>query len=179
MLNRAFAVMGFTVLGAANAPAQLQAPRWHIDRDVFIGGSATGASEVDVVGGITIGPDGSVYVAQPKQSIFLVFESDGRLRGSLGQLGAGPGEFRAINTFGWIGDTLWVADYAQRRMVFFDSKGRHLRTVPDPPPPGSERALVVALLSNGWLLTQQGISDVKEVTAKLAIQSAGGAASDP
>jgi hypothetical protein len=173
-MNRALAVIGLAVLGAANAHAQLQAPRWQLTRDLVIGGDA---AELDVVGGITIGPDGAVYV--PQQNLFRVFESDGRFRDVLGRAGAGPGEFLAIGAFGWIGDTLWVTDNAQRRLVFFDSKGRHLRTVPDPVPAGTERVRVVAALSNGRVLTRQGDPGVKEVTAKLAIQPVSGGASRP
>ena len=179
MIKRTFAVIGVAAFSAMNANAQLNPPRWQITRELTIGGNNAGDAGLDVVTGITIGPDGAVYVVQPTRSLFRVFESDGRFRGLLGRSGAGPGEFRSIGAYGWIGDTLWVTDHAQRRVVFFDAKGRHLRTVPDPEPAGTERARVVAPLSNGRVLTRQGYPDVKEVTAKLATQPAGGGASRP
>jgi hypothetical protein len=178
-MNEAFAAIGLAAFVVANANAQLNAPRWQITRELTIGGNAAGDAELDVVTGITVGPDGAVYVMQPTQSLFRVFESDGQFRGRLGQRGAGPGEFRNIGAYGWIGDTLWVTDLAQRRIVWFDAKGRHLRTVPDPASAGPERVNVLAPLSNGRVLTQQGYPDIGEITAKLAIQPASGGASRP
>jgi len=49
-----------------------------------------------------------------------VFDMSGKFVRNIGRDGAGPGEFRQIERFGWVGDTLWVSDPVLRRYTLFD-----------------------------------------------------------
>src|SRR4051794_18935210 len=67
-------------------------------------------SQLLSIGLARLGPDGRVYVLDRVDRAIRVFDPTGRLVGTIGRRGAGPGEFQSINSFGWVGDTLWVMD---------------------------------------------------------------------
>lgn len=69
-------------------------------------------------------PDGGLAVAQRQENTVKIFDSAGRLTGSMGRAGRGPGEFRHIGAMGLLGDSaLWVADPSNRRVSVFDLTG--------------------------------------------------------
>jgi len=58
-----------------------------------VGSTARGGSGLTAVGAVAVAADGSVYAADGTDQIFR-FAADGRLLGSWGGTGSGPGEFR-------------------------------------------------------------------------------------
>lgn len=64
--------------------------------------------------------DGAAFVSQGFDRLVLAIDEEGRLRGSLGGRGEGPGEFAMISRMGMLGDTLWVYDRNLRRLTLFD-----------------------------------------------------------
>jgi hypothetical protein len=75
---------------------------------------------------------GAIAVAQQQDGAVLLFNSRGVRVGAFGRKGEGPGEFRALNALGWIGDTLWVLDNRLRRITYLTERGTHLRTTAVP-----------------------------------------------
>lgn len=73
--------------------------------------------------------DGSVVVAEPRESRLRRFAADGTPRGTVGRGGAGPGEFRAIRGLGLVGDSIWVLDVSLRRTTWLASDGTLAGTV--------------------------------------------------
>lgn len=69
-------------------------------------------------------PDGSVVIAESFPPMVLRFDASGTLRHRVGRQGGGPGEYQSVGQIGFVNDTLFVADYQQRRVVFFDAAGR-------------------------------------------------------
>lgn len=72
--------------------------------------------------------DGTLYVVDRGNHEVRIFDARGRHVRTFGREGAGPGEFLAAATAGWVGDTMWVADAMQMRTTFFSSSGGVLRT---------------------------------------------------
>lgn len=70
-----------------------------------------------------------IYVLDPAASGVLSFDRHGVWRGTIGQSGEGPGEFRYPNAMGWLSDTLWVADRDLARLSFFDRDKKYVNSV--------------------------------------------------
>lgn len=75
---------------------------------------------------------GALAVAQQQDGKVLFFSPNGASIGSFGRKGEGPGEFRALNELGWVGDTLWVLDNRLRRITHLSSRGVLIRSSPVP-----------------------------------------------
>jgi tripartite motif-containing protein 71 len=78
-------------------------------------------------GGMGVGPDGKVYVADHRKNFVDVYDARGRYRGLWGGEGSGPGKFRrptdvAVGPDG----TVFVADAGNYRVQYFTSSGRYL-----------------------------------------------------
>lgn len=71
---------------------------------------------------------GQLIVLERRGLQLLVFDAGGRFEGTVGRPGAGPGEFRRISRFGWIGDTLWAVDPTFRRVTLFPPAGTEVVT---------------------------------------------------
>lgn len=92
-----------------------------------IGSIDDGKYALQPIPALLIAEDGTVYAGQAVDNRFRVYGASGEWIDDFGQRGAGPGEFRTITRAGWRGDTLWVADPAQRRVTFFDRAGQYIR----------------------------------------------------
>src|SRR5690606_29638949 len=57
-----------------------------------------------------------------------IFDETGRFIRQVGRAGDGPGEYRFPGPFGFIGDTIWIAEGRTGRMTLFDSAGTLLAT---------------------------------------------------
>ncbi len=64
--------------------------------------------------------DGVVYVVDPQLSQILTFDLLGSARGTVGREGQGPAEFVSPGKLGWVGDTLWIQDRGNGRIVLID-----------------------------------------------------------
>ncbi len=69
-----------------------------------------------------------LYVGQENMQGIRVYSSDGRYRKTIGRNGGGPGEFRELQYFSLLGDTLWTIDAGLRRTTLFSDTGRVLAT---------------------------------------------------
>ena len=81
------------------------------------------------VNGIAVGPSGELFVADELEAGIALIDANGTFLRRIGRPGRGPGEFGRLLRIGLIGDTLWAVDSALRRLVFFDLRGDHLRTI--------------------------------------------------
>lgn len=126
-------------------------------------GSVDGPGALTEVGGVRIGPDGRVYVAQPQEELIRVFDAGGEPVASIGRSGGGPGEFRDLAHMGIRGDTLYVSDDNLGRVSYFDLDGRFFTSEQWVSPQFSRPPTVymptapAALLGDGTALVQPGM----------------------
>lgn len=105
---------------------------WTLSAEPFVDIGSGQDPEVPLFGVTDVTPlDGDrVAIAMNRPSTVLVFGSQGRLIGRLGQEGEGPGEFfnlRSVVHLG--GDSLAAWDQERRRMSVFTVEGRFIREV--------------------------------------------------
>lgn len=104
-----------------------------------------------------------LIIADYKESVAVVIDAQGRETGRIGAKGAGPGEYRALDRMGWVGDTLWVFDGTLRRTTFL-YQGKLLRT--DGTYPNLPAGLSFAVpLSIGATGSQFGLANFQRGTA--------------
>jgi hypothetical protein len=73
---------------------------------------------------IEIAPDGSVFAFPFSDATAAwVFDTAGKFLRQLGRAGKGPGEFDAIASIGFFGDTMWAWDRGNDRLTFFRPDG--------------------------------------------------------
>ena len=96
------------------------------------GGQGTGNGEFDLrgsngnpgSGGLTVGPDGSVYVADAGNHRVQVFDPDGRFLRQFGTFGTGPGQFSSPSLIAVAGDgSVVVVDFGTTDISKFDPAG--------------------------------------------------------
>src|SRR5690606_24027972 len=75
------------------------------------------------IGGLTIGPDGNLYVIEQQDNEVRVYDAQGTLVRRFGRQGEGPGEFLFPSQLGVVGDTLWVTDLRLQRLSLFTTSG--------------------------------------------------------
>src|SRR5688572_9604974 len=78
--------------------AQQTPPRLRGAIDLTIGGGDNAAREYTFgrITGVTVGPDGRIYVADGLDQQIRAYGSDGKYLFSIGAKGAGPGEFDGL-----------------------------------------------------------------------------------
>lgn len=69
---------------------------------------------------------GNVYVADARALEVRVFDENGTFLRRFGTSGAGPGEFRALQSIAWLGDTLLALDPGNARLALLTSEGEWL-----------------------------------------------------
>jgi hypothetical protein len=77
-------------------------------------------------GGIAVGTDGTIYVAQPADQNIRVYTHDGKFVNVFGGRGSGPGEFRYLTGIGVIGDTVYALELSPPRISLFSADGGFL-----------------------------------------------------
>jgi hypothetical protein len=121
-----------------------------------------------VVTGLVVGPDSSLYLADPQLSAILHLESSGAFRSAIGRRGEGPGEFQSVLALGLYRDSLWALDPALTRLTLMPLRGQGAITVPfggAAPPlraslaPQARRGMPAAVLPDGSLLVQENVRD--------------------
>jgi hypothetical protein len=94
-----------------------------------VGSPDDSATAFTSVRDLVVGPDGSIYTMHPMENTIRVHDAAGRWVRNIGRAGAGPGEFRNLGEMGWVGDTLWVLDFATYAFSYFDTAGGLLRSL--------------------------------------------------
>ena len=79
---------------------------------------------------IALREDGGVFVADGQKFVVNLYASSGQRITSFGRSGQGPGEFRALYSLAFLGDTLLALDGPNARMSLFTSAGQFLSTWP-------------------------------------------------
>jgi len=99
--------------------------RWRLAPEAIVGASY----DFTRVSGLLPLASGSVAVVDGGNHELVVFRSDGGLSHRVGRSGRGPGEYLRISSAGSIGDTLWVIDHGQRRILLYAAGGTPIRTI--------------------------------------------------
>ncbi len=81
------------------------------------------------LGGVGMGPRGSLLIGQPQDHSVIVVDSLGRRTFAFGRKGGGPGEFQSLTRTAWLGDSVWVYDRTSRRTTVISPQGRFVRHV--------------------------------------------------
>lgn len=116
------------VLWPASLAGQ-QVPALSLTRDLRIDAAE---HDLTTIGWVAVAPNGTMVASQAQDNRVVFFDTRGAALGSFGRAGAGPGEFRSLAMYGWLGDTLWIRDLSTRRVTLI-SPGRALvRTIPWP-----------------------------------------------
>lgn len=149
-----------------STPVHGQEQRWSLT-EVLRVGSADGESALTRVQGVAATSDGrQLIVGQPLDRVVLVVDTQtGALVRVLGRQGGGPGEFQSITAVGVVGDTIFVMDLRQQRVVFFSAgTGAHIATtrIASPPLEDVNRpAFPVALTPAGGYWSQPAVSAMR------------------
>ncbi len=111
-------------------------PRPALRPELRIQGDAPGA-EFTWIAAIAVAEDGTMYTLHPAESTVRIWGADGRLEGSFGAAGEGPGQLLHAEDIGWMRDSIWVSDPAGGRFNVYDREGRFARALrPGAPRPG-------------------------------------------
>ncbi len=81
---------------------------------------------------MTVDDDGRLHVLDMMESRITVFGQGGEHLSTFGQPGSGPGELRRPAALWIYGDTMYVADFGNRRVQRWDRKGEYLDQLPLP-----------------------------------------------
>ena len=112
-------------VGACGGPDPADAPALSLACEAVIPPSDSGSGRV---GRVAPGRNGRLAWSDGRRGQFLLRDSSGRTR-LIGREGSGPGEFRSVFRMGWVGDTLWAADFPEPRVQFFSDTGLLLHAV--------------------------------------------------
>lgn len=119
-----------TVAGVVHVTHAGTAPEWRLVPIVSIGPTTLtdqgGPDEFGRVSAVAFGPDGTVFVADERNSEVRVFGLDGAHRRTFGREGEGPGEFRSLYSLAWVGDRLLTLDPRLGRIGEFSAEGEWL-----------------------------------------------------
>ncbi len=97
-------------------------PRIRGTIDLTIGGADNAAKEYTFgsVSGLTLGADGRIFVADGQDNQIRVYGADGKYQFSIGNKGAGPGEFSGLAAIAFGPDgMLWARDEGNSRFEAF------------------------------------------------------------
>ncbi|WP_420438454.1 hypothetical protein [Candidatus Palauibacter sp.] len=158
LLTCAIAVL---LCAPAGIRAQAACPTpWQLEEVLRIG-SPESTDLVASVLDLAIGPDSALYVAQAMVPAVTVFSHNGQVLRRIGRAGQGPGDIElAARAVGWIGDTLWVADFNRIQLFTTDERRpdqviQFSRGVPE------EGSLLTPgrMLADGTLIGRRRITD--------------------
>jgi hypothetical protein len=117
--------------GVSSADAQVRV--WTIAPDLRIGDLHRPGYALTRISDVAVGEDGSMFVGQPDERVIRVYDRQGQFARSIGREGAGPGEFRSVDTLIITPRGLLALDKSQRRLTLFTLSGRHITSWGIPP----------------------------------------------
>ena len=115
--------------------AQTGSSAWRVDPEPLLDLTASGSGDPHnfyQVRDVTRLPDGSLVVANRGSNEVRMFSAEGRLVGTAGGHGEGPGEFTNLQQVEPAGDSLLARDI-RSRVTLFGPDLRHVRTLQLPP----------------------------------------------
>lgn len=118
----ALLVTNLPALSAQSGPTRLVAVR-----DLAIRG---GENHLTAVSALTVSHDGTIAVFEPMEGLVRFFDRQGGGVDEHRRSSNGRHAFRVIGRYGWVADTLWVADAGTRRTSFIVPGGIVLRSEP-------------------------------------------------
>lgn len=137
-------------------PAELST--WHVDSVPALDLGGLGGPEQVVlfrVAGAYRLSDGRVVVADGGSRELKVFDDEGRMTGTIGGPGEGPGEFRQLSHFGLLpGDSLVVWDMGQARLTVFGPDGVRARDLRIGASAESPQSNVTGVFADGSILSR-------------------------
>lgn len=112
-----------------STPSVAQPAAWILVPELRIGGAEDERNNLSEIASISVGADGSIYIAEGMENAIHVFDARGSRVRTLGRKGDGPGEFQLLALVGFKGDTLWAYDDRHERLTFFRPDGRVATTL--------------------------------------------------
>ena len=115
------------------------------------------------IGAVALDRNGDVYVLDQMARITRRFSADGTYLNSIGQRGAGPGEFTVVSGISIQNDALHILDVVQWRVTEFRTDGTLIGTEEVPPLVDDGWPLSVAPTEDGgWLYLEQNIRTTED-----------------
>lgn len=103
---------------------------WQASERLVLGSAGMDAAHEERIFGrvsdVIADADGNLYVADGRALEVRVFAADGEFLRRFGTSGAGPGEFRSLQSIAWLGDTLLALDAGNARLGMLASDGEWL-----------------------------------------------------
>lgn len=119
-----------TIAGVVHVTNSGTPPEWQLTRVVSIGPKSLTEQETPDefgrVSAVSLGPGGTIFVADAANLEIRAFGLDGAHLRTFGRSGEGPGEFRSIYSVAWVGDRLLTYDPHQGRVGEFSAGGEWL-----------------------------------------------------
>jgi hypothetical protein len=114
--------MGMGMVGVAFVAmsAVAQVPTRTLVEELKIDGTE---HEFSFIFGVLPMRNGNVIVVHPGDFSGTVFSAAGAQVRKFARKGAGPGEVQELNSFGMIGDSVWISDRGQNRITLFGADG--------------------------------------------------------
>lgn len=151
----AFLLLLLPAVAASQAPQQ-----WRLLPDLRIGSLDDPDQSLTTITGVSVGPDGRIYIAQAQDQNIRVYDASGAFIRTIGRRGGGPGEFEGMGQPLWRGDSLYVSDFRQRRVTMFSPDGElveALSVVVNTEPPFSPGG-VTRMLDDGSMLATLSVA---------------------
>lgn len=103
---------------------------WTVAHELTFGDMDDPVYSFGPVRDMAIGPGGRIHTAHSQELLIHRWTGSGELDATFGGRGEGPGEFSALSSIGFLGDTLWALDPRGFRVTYFDTAGTVLRSMP-------------------------------------------------
>ncbi len=90
------------------------------------------SENLSAISTLAVSPSGILAVYLRQDGVIRLFSPAGKALATAGRKGEGPGEFRGLDGFGWVSDTLWASDPWLKRLTRYLPDGKLLRALPLP-----------------------------------------------
>jgi hypothetical protein len=126
-----FLLAGLLAIGQSAGAQTSSLPAWRLSQELKI---SAANENLDRVYSMVVTRGGAMVVVDDANMMISTYDSTGRRVARGGGKGRGPGEMQMNNqdAMGTIGDSVWFYDPTQKRIVFYSSRGKHVRTAEVP-----------------------------------------------